>query len=316
MLRRVLGKTTGAPLVPNAGSVYALQRRSFAEVFVPSQMPIVKKKWSAIDIIKITTETMRNIAAGKLPACERHLRAVRPFASAITPFFELPKGLPDAEWKKMLHIGCGTERGLCGGIAGNVPKEIADTIKKNRGKEHVTSIYGKKGMTKISSMVPKIIPKLNIAFGNVKSKDPNFGFICETIDRLIKDHPDFDIARVYYNAYVNNAVFRLEHIDVYRLEFCEKIAPSQIMAYELEGDEGAILQDLQEFKIACAVYQGLAENYASEQGSRLMSMDGAVKACKEKAVEYEMIYQKLRKTKITNELTVLAAGMMCINEGE
>ena len=37
-------------------------------------------------------------------------------------------------------------------------------------------------------------------------------------------------------------------------------------------------------------------------------MDSAVKNCNEKEIELEQIYQGLRKTKITNELIILAVA--------
>ena len=72
--------------------------------------------------------------------------------------------------------------------------------------------------------------------------------------------------------------------------------------------QSTIIQNLQEFKFATTLYNCMAEQLASEMGSRLASMDAAAKSCKEKARDFEMIYQRLRKTKITNELTVLSAG--------
>merc|ERR1719495_1587833 len=147
-------------------------------------------------------------------------------------------------------------------------------------------------------------------------RNPHFSFVSETVDLLLKDYGDFDVARIYYNAYVNSSTYNLKYEEVYPLSVCEKIQPTQLMAYELEGDEAGMIQDLMEFKFASTVYRGMAENSCSENGSRLKSMDGAVSACKEKSEEYEKIYQKLRKTKITSELTVLAAGVMCLAEAE
>merc|ERR1719300_1878402 len=63
-----------------------------------------------------------------------------------------------------------------------------------------------------------------------------------------------------------------------------------------------------DFKMATSLYACVSEQLASEMASRLASMEGASKTCTEKAKEYFSIYQKLRKQKITNELTVLSVG--------
>ena len=60
--------------------------------------------------------------------------------------------------------------------------------------------------------------------------------------------------------------------------------------------------------MATSLYACVSEQLASEMASRLASMEGASKTCNEKAKEYFSIYQKLRKQKITNELTVLSVG--------
>lgn len=272
-------------------------------------MPVVKKKWHAVDVIKTLTSTMKNIAAGKLPVCERHLRTVRPFASIISPFFELKESPKGEGYNKILHLGLCTERGLCGGVGNNIAKHIMQVC-KNKKIEHSVAVYGKKGMTKLFGMVPMYLPKLDVAFGNIKMRDNNFPYILDTADQLLT--MDWDIMRIYYNAYVNLQTFKLEHFDMYKQDLCEQIAMQQFHSYEMEGDEGVMIQNMREYKLACAIYHGLAEQSASEQGSRLMSMEGAVTACKEKSAEYQKIYMKLRQTKITSELTVLAAGVQCV----
>jgi len=301
----------------NAGHVrrwapVASQVRSFSDFYVPSDMPKVKGKWQAIDIIKATTETMKNVAAGKLPFVERQLGLVRPFSSIVSPFFELDEALPEDKVEKTIHIGCATERGLCGIIGGSVPRMVAKSIKEQevKGKqvENIYVMYGKKGMFKVSN----ILKRCHIAFIGMKMRDPNFMYVSETLEKVLKEHPDFDTIKVYYNIYKSNTVF-IPHVEtIHKLDVCMEIAKLQMPLYEIEGDEATIFQNLFEHKLASQVYRGLAENAASEQGARLQSMDGAVRACKEKSEEYEKIYNRLRKTKITSELVILSAGVKCL----
>lgn len=308
MLRRTISHARVQPrrLAP----LTSIDRR-LAHAYVPSDMPVVKKKWRAVDVIKTLTSTMKNVAAGKLPVCERQLRTVRPFAGIMTPFFEM-KSTPKGEgYKKILHLGLCTERGLCGGVGNNIPKKIMEVVKTQKKTNPMIAVYGKKGMTKLFGMVPNYIPKIDLAFGNIKMRDSNFPFILETADHLLK--LDWDVCRLYYNSYINLQTFKLEAVDLYKQETCEQIAEQQFAGYELEGDEANMIQNMREYKMACAIFHGLAEQAASEQGSRLMSMEGAVTACKEKSAEYQKIYMKLRQTKITSELTVLAAGVQCVN---
>jgi len=312
MIRRAISHASRPNRV--APSTAILNKRWFADVYVPADMPVVKKKWRAVEVIKTTTETMKNVAAGKLPYCEKQLSIVRPFAGIMDPFFKLEDPLEEGV-NTVLHIALCTERGLCGMAGSNVPRAVGDAVRGDREHqkyEHLVAMYGKKGMTKMSGMIPSSLDNVDVGFGNVKMKDPNFLFVCETVDRL--NELEWDMARIYYNTYVNNSTFKLEDVPIYKQEICEAIGGRQFPAYEVEGDENTLISILREYKMATLIYHGMSEQGASEQGSRLMSMDGAVTACKEKADEYQKIYMKLRQTKITSELTVLAAGVKCLEQ--
>lgn len=275
-------------------------------------MPKVKSKWNAVEIIKTTTETMKNVAAGKLPFVERQLKVVRPYSSIITPFFELDTPLEEESAKKIIHVGACTDKGLCGAIGGNVPRAIAFKIRNERKagihRDNVVVVYGRKGMFKVTGL----IKKCDYAFINMRMRDPNFTYCCETIGQVLQEHQDWDLLKLYYNVYKNSQSFEMKVDTINKLEVCNEIAKVQFPLYEVEGDDASINQNLLEYKIASQLYRALAENAASEQGARLQSMDGAVKACKEQSEEYQKIYMKLRKTKITSELVILSAGVMCI----
>jgi len=296
--------------------VLSSQARHFSDFFVPSDMPKVKKKWQAVNIIKTTTETMKNVAAGKLPFVERQLRLVRPYAAITSPFFELDEPLDESKVEKVIHIGCATERGLCGVVGGIVPRTMANELKRQtlakEKKENIYVVYGRKGMFKTQALC-KIC---HYGFVGMKMRDPNFTFVCETLGLVLKEHPDWDAIKIYYNLYKNNASFIMTTDTIHKESVCAEIAKVQFPLYEVEGDDGTIIANLLEHKIASQVYGSLAENAASEQGARLQSMDGAVSACKEKSEEYQKINMKLRKTKITSELVILSAGVRCLGEPE
>jgi len=302
--------------VSSQGSRWAAalsQKRYFSDHFVPSDMPKVKQKWTAVEIIKTTTETMKNVAAGKLPFVERQLKVVRPYTSIVSPFFELDEDLDESKAKTIIHVGACTDKGLCGIIGGNVPRTIANLIKKDTregsDRKHIAAVYGRKGMFKLTA----IAKYCDYAFVNMKMRDPNFTYVCDTIGKVLSENPDWDLMKIYFNVYKNSQSFYFKTETIHKLDVCNEIAKVQFPLYECEGDESTINQNLLEYKIATHVYRALSENAASEQGARLQSMDGAVRACRDKSDEYQKIYQKLRKTKITSELVILSAGVACIN---
>jgi len=315
MLRRAFNPVRSVAVHPGGSfGVMSVGQRRNAAHYVPSQMPIVKKKWKTIDVIKVTTETMKNVAAGKLPGVERFLKMARPFAGITAPFFDVGQAPPPEQLNNILHIGITTERGLCGFVGSNIGREVLNNVmggKKKKDekskKNNMVAVYGKKGVNKLAGLVPGTLPRLEGAYGNTKMSNAHFNFICDTCDNLLK--VDFDMVKIYYNRYKSTTQFDLAVKTMYRLDMAEAVAKVQFPAYEIEADEAMVMQNLYDWKFACEIYHATAEQRASEEGSRLQSMDGAVQACKEKSAEYEKIYQKLRQTKITSELTVLAAGV-------
>lgn len=279
--------------------------KRFQGGFVPADMPIVKRKWKSVDIVGKITLTMRNVAAGKLPSSEKFLSATRPFSGVTGPMFETenpPEGI-----KKRLHIVVGCERGLCGVVGANLPKILTKYVrglkKTNPEIEHEVVICGKKTSSKIKAT---LAPEVTEGYIGMKTKMPTMAMCLDITDRILAR--EFEQATVYYNVYKNSTTFFPSQVELYNSEISKQIAGVQFPSYEIEGCEATTVQNLMEFKYASTLYNCMAEQLASEMGSRLASMDSASKNCKEKSKDYEQIYQRLRKTKITNELTVLSAG--------
>jgi len=278
----------------------------FSEHFVPADMPVVKRKWKAASTVGNICNTMKNVAAGKLPATERFLKKARPFAGGMLPFFEVQAD-PDPEAiKKVLHIVIAPEKGLCGQIGTITPKAAQKHV-LDKSVEHEVVVYGKKGASRSKAMVKD---KLTNAYTDIKTKNPTFNMVLESVSHALSR--DFDKGIIHFNRYRNSTSYKLTEEVFYNVDISNAIAEVQFPSYDVEGDESTIIQNLMEFRTACAVYLALAENIASENGARLASMEGARKACVEKEQMYEMVYQSLRKTKITNELLVSAAGCKSI----
>jgi len=296
--------------VQRSRPVWAGTRHFAVGNFVPADMPIVKQKWKSVDIVGKITTTMRNVAAGKLPGSEKFLRLTRPFASVTAPFYELTEVPPGV--KKHLHLVVGCERGLCGRVGANLPKIVTNTVRKavqermiNGGDHEIeVVVLGKKTATKLKASLPDQTTEGYIA---MKTKLPTMAMCLDLTDRILSSR-EFDRMTIHYNVFKNTSKFWPSVIEIYSLDICKQAAGLQFLTYEVESDEITVLQNLQEFKIASTLYNCMAEQLASEMGSRLASMDTASKSCRDKSKEYEQVYQRLRKTKITNELTVLSVG--------
>ena len=78
--------------------------------------------------------------------------------------------------------------------------------------------------------------------------------------------------------------------------------------YDYEPDEEAILADLLPRGVATAIFSGLLENGASEQGARMSAMDNATRNAGEMIDRLTIEYNRSRQAVITNELIEIISG--------
>lgn len=291
--------------LPKLSSMNNIQSRCFSsEGFTPSQMPIVKRKWGAAATVARICESMKSVAAAALPATERHLSHARPFASAMLPLFEVESEPENV--KKVMHIIIGTERGMCGAVSGNTVRAATRYIETHgkQGQDHKVVVYGSRSGSVANTAFGNDIVA---SFAEMKMKVPTFEFCCQLAEYLLYE-TEWDKAVIHYNEFVNVIKFGVNFTEIYKGDIAKAIAELQFPSYEVEAEELTLVDNLIEYKLATSLYLCLAENNASEQASRLQSMDGATKNCNEMQVRYEKIYQGLRKTKITNAILLSATN--------
>jgi len=283
----------------------AIQTRHASGGFTPSDMPIIKQKWAATAKVGKLCDSMKNVAAGALPGNERHLGKARPFGSVTIPLFQL-EAENEESIKNILHIPIGTERGMCGSVSSNTVRSAGAMAETMPGLNHKVVVYGKRSAAVCNTMFGQ---DMIVCAGEVKTKVPTWEF-CSQLAEFVLYEIDYQWDKIimYFNEYENAARSHQRHAVIYRAEISQIIAELQFPTYEIEGDTRTLIDNLIEYKLASSLYLYMAENAASENGSRLRSMDSAVKSCNEKEQEYEQIYQGLRKTKITNELIILAVA--------
>lgn len=293
------------PNLYKLSSVSTLQSRGVSGGFTPSDMPVIKQKWASTTKVGKMCESMKNVAAGALPGNERHLSNARPFGSVTVPLFQL-EAENEESIQNILHIPIGTERGMCGSISSNTVRAAGAVAESLPNLNHKVIVYGKRSAAVCNTMFGT---DMVVCAGEVKTKVPTFEFCCHVAEFILYEL-DFkwDKCILYFNEYENAVRSHMREAVIYRSEIAAVIAELQFPTYEVEGDTRTLMDNLIEYKLASSLYLYMAENVASENGQRLRSMDSAVKNCNEKETEYEQIYQGLRKTKITNELIILAVA--------
>jgi F-type H+-transporting ATPase subunit gamma len=99
------------------------------------------------------------------------------------------------------------------------------------------------------------------------------------------------------------------------------LAPSAITAgegggaswdYIYEPDAESILDGLLKRYVEALIYQAVAENMASEQSARMVSMKAASDNAKNVIGELQLEYNKTRQAAITKELSEIVGGAAAV----
>jgi F-type H+-transporting ATPase subunit gamma len=83
--------------------------------------------------------------------------------------------------------------------------------------------------------------------------------------------------------------------------------------YLYEPDAAAVIDDLLVRYVEALIYQGVAENLASEQSARMVAMKAATDNAGNVIGELKLVYNKTRQAAITKELSEIVSGAAAIS---
>ncbi|HJV24211.1 MAG TPA: FoF1 ATP synthase subunit gamma, partial [Aromatoleum sp.] len=88
--------------------------------------------------------------------------------------------------------------------------------------------------------------------------------------------------------------------------------PDTSWDYLYEPDPQVVIDELLVRYVEALVYQGVAENMASEQSARMVAMKSASDNAKNVIGELQLVYNKTRQAAITKELSEIVSGAAAV----
>ena len=122
------------------------------------------------------------------------------------------------------------------------------------------------------------------------------------------DNEEFDVATIFYSKFVNVVSQTPTAQQVIPFEVPEDAAAEESTLYDYEPSEEGILADLLPRGVATAIFSGLLENGASEQGARMSAMDNATRNAGDMIDRLTIEFNRSRQAVITNELIEIISG--------
>jgi F-type H+-transporting ATPase subunit gamma len=268
------------------------------------------------------TSAMEMVAASKMRKAQDRMAATRPYADKIYnviqhlafahPEYKHPYLQDRAETKRVGYIVVSSDRGLCGGLNNNLFKSVLKDIKTklDAGMEVDVCAIGQKASTFFKRLPVNLVSQ-KVQLGDAPQAHELIGTVKVMLDAY--NEGQIDSLYFVYNEFVNTMT---QDNKIVRLLPAKPEKPSEELShhwdYIYEPDAKDVLDDLLVRYIESLVYQGVVENIACEQASRMIAMKNASDNAGDLIDDLQLVYNKARQAAITQEISEIVAGAAAV----
>lgn len=282
---------------------------------MPSLRTIKRRIRSVRNTAQIT-KAMEMVAASRMKRAQQRVLASRPYSDRLNrliadlalrpnPEGEVQPLLLQRETRDRVSLIVMTsDRGLCGGLNGNVLRQATQLLLECGGPQVADVVtVGRKGQDFMSRRGIR----LRATFTQMGDQ-PGILAI-QPIAKIVMD--DFvadrtDAAFVVFPRFVSTLVQRVNVCQILPVVPNEMEGPQ--LEYIFEPNAPAILSELLPRYVEVQIYQALLDTIASEHSARMVAMRNASDNAKELIETLTLVYNKARQAAITKEISEIAVG--------
>ena len=279
----------------------------------------IRRRIRSVDNTSKVTNAMSLIAASKMRRAQQAVTQAKPFAEKILEIIAHLAAQPTddsgvvhplLQIRPVQRVGIlvvSPDRGLCGGMPGNLNRAVAGFILDQPVPVRVIAV-GRKGrdfMVRTGQDVQAVFTDLG--------ERPELTDTTAMSHLIIDAYSEGEVDEVYlaYTKYVST---------VTQEPVVEKLLPvtpaeltgSERVGYIYEPDSLTVLESLLPRFVEMEVYHSLLESIASEQSSRMVAMRNATDNANGLVDDLTLVMNKLRQDSITNELLDLIGGRIAL----
>ncbi len=290
----------------------------------------IRNKIKSVQNTRKITKAMEMVAASKMKKAQDRMRASRPYmqrAMAIAMHtaranaeFKHPFLSPRESVKRIGAIVVTTDKGLCGGLNTNVLRLMLNKHKEWRAAGHEVDYVaiGGKGLGFITRLGANIVSSAT-QLGDRAQLDRLVGPLKVMIDEYVEGK--VDEVWLFYTTFINTMKQEPRGGRVVPVPQEYQLAQGNLLTpdipegtwdYIYEPDAKGLLNGLMRRYLESTVYQGVAENMASEQSARMVAMKAASDNAADIIDELQLIYNKSRQAAITKELSEIVGGAAAV----
>jgi F-type H+-transporting ATPase subunit gamma len=287
-------------------------------------MPSLKTLRNRINSVKSTqkiTSAMKMVAAAKLRRAQAQAEASRPYAkrmgemmsalaaSAVGNPSAPPLLVGNGRDKTHLILAITADRGLAGAFNSNIGRHVRNLTRDLEAQGKTVKVYalGRKGNDYFRrELNDRIIGAKNF-IGKKTLEFIDAETVANEIIQLFRDDK-FDVATLVFNRF--HSVMTQTVTETPLIPAATPTAndnkPDQ--NYEVEPDDGTLLDRLLPRNLAVQIYAALLENSAGFYASQMTAMDNATRNAGDMIKKLSLNYNRARQANITKELIEIISG--------
>lgn len=283
----------------------------------------IRTKIKSVQNTKKITKAMEMVAASKMRKAQERMRAVRPYAEKIRRLaanlsaanitdYKHPFLIKKDDVKRVGLIVVTTDKGLCGGLNTNTLRVALNSLKDWESKGvteiRVTAI-GNKGLGFMQRLGAKVVSHVT-QLGDTPHLEKLIGPVKVMIDAF--QNGELDEVYLVYSRFINTMKQEPQLEQLLPLTGERLGTPEGNWDYLYEPDAQVVIDELLVRYVEALVYQGVAENMASEQSARMVAMKAASDNAGNVIGELQLVYNKTRQAAITKELSEIVGGAAAV----
>lgn len=281
----------------------------------------IRTKIRSVQNTQKITRAMEMVAASKMRKAQERMRAARPYAEKMRNVaahmsqanleYRHPFLSSREQIKRAGIIVVTSDKGLCGGLNTNVLRLALNQLKEWQGQnvEVEVAALGGKGLGFMQRLGASIASQIT-GLGDTPHMERLIGPVKIMLDAYSAG--TIDVLYIAYTRFINT--MKQEPVLQQLLPLTGETlgAATGHWDYIYEPDAKTVIDELMVRYIESLIYQGVAENMASEQSSRMVAMKSASDNAGNVIDELKLIYNKTRQAAITKELSEIVAGAAAV----
>ena len=287
----------------------------------------LKKRIQSTEDLQSVVKTMKALAAVNIRQDEKALEALEDYTRAIEMGLEVlfrerreqRLVLRRAPVERLGAIVFGSDQGLCGPLNEQVASYAAERIEKLRKTEAVIAAVGERVASRLEDAgIP--IAGYYSAPTSVTGITPRVQDLLLEIERWQEER---ELLRVFlfYNIHPGGSSYRPHHVRILPVDeawlqplktrpWPTKVLPTYTMNWD------SLFSALIREYLFMAIFRAFAESLASENASRLASMQAAEKNIEDQLAELKKDFHQTRQMTVTEELLDIVSGFEALTASE